>query len=100
MHLIKDTGDAFSEKEIEEKIENYELDSFLSSNIIQETEETRNRKQIGEVYDRNEELKKIEEDLMELKDLYNEVRLPFNLRKINLSFSHQAYVNIHINISR
>ena len=55
VNAIKITGVSFSEKEIEEKIEDYELDSFLFGSTTQETDEA--RKQMGEVRERHEELK-------------------------------------------
>jgi len=60
-----------SEEEISDKIERDDIESLLSSSIIQETEEA--RKQLGEVEDRHKELKKLEEDIMELTELFNDM---------------------------
>ena len=71
VNAIKITGANLSEEEIKDKIERDDIDSYLNSSIIQETEEA--KKQLGEVKDRHEELKKLEEDIMELAELYNEM---------------------------
>eukprot|EP00092_Neocalanus_flemingeri_P000723 GFUD01000767.1.p1 GENE.GFUD01000767.1~~GFUD01000767.1.p1 ORF type:complete len:309 (-),score=112.66 GFUD01000767.1:223-1149(-) len=71
VNAIKISGVALSEEEIEHKIDNDDLDSFLSASIIQETEEA--KLQLGEVKDRHQELKKLEEDIIDLTELYNEM---------------------------
>jgi len=71
VNAIKITGVKLSEEEITDKIERDDIDSFITSSIIQETEEA--KQQLGEVKDRHEELKKLEEDIMDLTELYNEM---------------------------
>eukprot|EP00092_Neocalanus_flemingeri_P045696 GFUD01051204.1.p1 GENE.GFUD01051204.1~~GFUD01051204.1.p1 ORF type:complete len:208 (-),score=76.05 GFUD01051204.1:177-800(-) len=71
VNSIKITGVKLSEEDIEHKVDNDEIDCFLSANIIQKTEEV--RKQLEEVKDRHRELRKLEEDIMELTELYNEM---------------------------
>jgi len=71
INAIKITGVKLSEEEIEDKIERDDIESFLNTSIIQETEEA--KRQLLEVEDRHEDLKKLEHDIMELTDLYNEM---------------------------
>jgi len=71
VNTIKIRDPDLSEEEIRRKIESNDIESLLSSSIIQETEEA--KKQLGEVEDRHKEIKKLEEDIMELAELFNEM---------------------------
>jgi len=71
VNTIKIRDPSLSEEEISNKIDRDDIESLLSSSIIQETEEA--RRQLGEVEDRHKELKKLEEDIMELTELFNEM---------------------------
>lgn len=72
VNAIKISGaKGLSEEEIDEKIDNDDIESFLSGSIIQETDEA--KRQLGEVQDRHKELKKLEDDITELSELYQEM---------------------------
>jgi len=68
---IKISEVSLSEEDIENKIDKNEIDEFITSSIIKETEDA--KKQLGEVKDRHEELMRFEKSILELTELFNEM---------------------------